>query len=77
MWALKVADPENMVSHDLACYIVQRVNSFLASGDFFRLLITFVNSLDPDQDRQKVGPDLDPNRCKQFGPRSGPTESRS
>ena len=26
-----------------------------------RLLITFANSLDPDQDQQNVGPDLDPN----------------
>ena len=26
-----------------------------------RLLITFANSLDPDQDRQNVGPDLYPN----------------
>ena len=34
-------------------------NSFLASGDFFRLLITFANSLDPDQGQQNVGPDLD------------------
>ena len=25
------------------------------------LLITFTNSLDPDQARQDVGPDLDPN----------------
>ena len=25
-----------------------------------RLLITFVNSLDPDHDRQNLGPDLDP-----------------
>ena len=25
------------------------------------LLITFTNSLDPDQDRPSVGPDLDPN----------------
>ena len=24
-------------------------------------LITFANSIDPDQARQKVGPDLDPN----------------
>ena len=30
--------------------------------NFCRLLITFENSLDPDQDRQIVGPDLDPNR---------------
>ena len=28
---------------------------------FCRLLINFANSLDPDQARQKVGPDLDPN----------------
>ena len=25
------------------------------------LLITFVNSMEPDQDRQNVSPDLDPN----------------
>ena len=25
------------------------------------LLITFANSLDPDQDRHNVGPDLDPS----------------
>ena len=37
------------------------VNSVLASGDFCRLLITFANNLDPDQDRQNVGPDLNPN----------------
>ena len=24
--------------------------------------VTFANSLDPDQDQQNVGPDLDPNR---------------
>ena len=34
---------------------------FPASGDFCRLLITFANSLDPDQAQQNVGPDLDPN----------------
>ena len=33
-----------------------------ASGKFYCLLITYANSLDPDQDRQNVGPDLDPNR---------------
>ena len=38
------------------------VNSCLASGDFCRLLITFANSLDPDQDRQYVGPDQGPDR---------------
>ena len=31
------------------------------SGDFCHLLITFANSLDPDQAQQNVGPDLDPN----------------
>ena len=36
-------------------------NSFLASGDLCHLLITFANSLDPDQDQHTVGPDLDPN----------------
>ena len=36
-------------------------NSFPASDDFCRLLITFVNSLDPDQAEQNVGPDLGPN----------------
>ena len=29
--------------------------------DFCCLLITFANSLDPDQASQSVGPDLDPN----------------
>ena len=28
----------------------------------YHLLITFANSLDPDQDRQNVGPDLGSNR---------------
>ena len=33
----------------------------IASSDFYRLLITIANSLDPDQDGQIVGPDLVPN----------------
>ena len=37
------------------------INSFPARFKFCRLLITFANSLDPDQARQNVGPDLDPN----------------
>ena len=37
-------------------------NSLLASDDFCHLLITFANFLDPDQDGQNVGPDLEPNR---------------
>ena len=36
-------------------------NSLPASGNFCNLLITFANSLDPDQTEQNVGPDLDPN----------------
>ena len=40
-------------------------NSFPASGDLCRLLITFANSLDQDQARQNVGPDLDLN-CLTF-----------
>ena len=39
----------------------RRVNSFPASGNFCHLLITFANSLDQDQARQNVGPDLGPN----------------
>ena len=38
--------------------INQMLNSFLAGGDFFRLLITFANTLDPDQDQHSIGPDL-------------------
>ena len=36
-------------------------NSLPASGNFCHLLITFANNLDPDQARQNVRPDLDPN----------------
>ena len=34
---------------------VIQINSYLASGEFCRLLITFTNSLDPYQDRQNQG----------------------
>ena len=37
------------------------INTTHASVGFLCLLITFANSLDPDQARQNVGPDLDPN----------------
>ena len=36
-------------------------NSYHSRGDFCHLLITFANSLYPDQAQQNVGPDLDPN----------------
>ena len=41
-----------------SCFVF---NSLSPRGDFCCLLITFTNSLDPDQARQNVGPDLDPN----------------
>ena len=34
----------------------------LKLGDFYCLLKTLANCLDPDQDGHIVGPDLDPNR---------------
>ena len=37
------------------------INSFLASSQFCRMLKTIANSLEPDQDRQNVSPDLAPN----------------
>ena len=42
--------------------LANSILTLLVSGDFCRLLIAFANSLDPDQDRQDVGPDLGPNR---------------
>ena len=41
----------------VSCTILN-VNSFLASGHFCHLLITFANGLDPDKN---IGPDLDSN----------------
>ena len=41
-----------------ATNFVSGFNSFPTSGDFFYLLITFANSLDSDQVRQNIGPDL-------------------
>ena len=39
-------------------------NSFHGSSDYCCLLITFANNLNPDQDGQNVGPDLNPNCLK-------------
>ena len=44
--------------HNLLSFI----NSILDSDNFCRLLITFENSWNPDQDLQNVDPDLDANR---------------
>ena len=41
-----------------SCFVF---NSLSTRDDSCCLLITFANSLDPDQARQNVGPDLDPN----------------
>ena len=41
-----------------SCFVF---NSLSARGDICCLLIKFANSLDPDQARQNVGSDLDPN----------------
>ena len=35
--------------------------NLLVSDEYYYLQISFANSLDPDQARQNVGPDLDPN----------------
>ena len=44
--------------HKLVANSFGVINSFLASGDFCNLLMTFANGLVPDQ--ENVGPDLDP-----------------
>ena len=54
-------DPLNDLVRPLILMLVESFHSYLASGYFCRLLITFTNSLDPDQERQNVCPDLDPN----------------
>ena len=41
-----------------SCFVF---NSLSARSDFCCLLVTFANSLDPDQVRQNVRPDLGPN----------------
>ena len=45
----------------LVIIYVSCVNTLPASGDLCRPLKIFANGLDPDQNRQNVGPDLDPN----------------
>ena len=44
---------------ELRKFVFTKYMSVLTGSKF--LLIPFANSLDPDQDRQNVGPDLDPN----------------
>ena len=56
------AEVEILALPTSAAELIISCSSFLASGDFCHLLITFANILDPDEDSQNVGPDLDPNR---------------
>ena len=50
----------NVAAFKLLC-IYLTSNTFTASGDFCFLSLTFAKSLDQDQARQNVGPDLDLN----------------
>ena len=61
----KLEPNENNFNHGFSqkrvstrCFVF---NPLPAGVDFCCLLITFLNSLDPDQARQNVGPGLDPN----------------
>ena len=49
-----------MVNSPFTVHSLYSIKSSI-SGDFSCLLITFAISLDPDQDLENVGPDLDPN----------------
>ena len=49
-----------MGSNQLFLCLIVVFNYLFARGAFCRLLITFANSVDPNQDQQKGGPDLNP-----------------
>ena len=53
-------NPEDRFSRVVA-HMLSVIYSFPTSDHFCLLLITFANSLYPDQARQNVGPDLDRN----------------
>ena len=52
---------KELKDNNLYFYILYQYLILAASGEFCHLLTIFANSLDPDQARQNVGPDLDPN----------------
>ena len=52
--------PDSPVTVNFSHLAREQQLTLLTSGDFTCLLITFANSLDPDQDRQNVGSELDP-----------------
>ena len=53
--------PEIFLNVNIIIKMIQFLLTFSLLAVTCRLLITFANSLDPDQDRQNVSPDLDPN----------------
>ena len=58
----KQIGPRSGVRTDRIFTVKLALNSSLLSSVFCYLLITFANSLSPDQDRQNVSSDLVPNR---------------
>ena len=62
MYSSKIIEQLHHVDKTIRHHIFNSfLNQFLACQGFCLLLITIANSLDPDQDWQNVGPDLDPN----------------
>ena len=59
--SLKGGDMKLTFNSPNLIHVFDRRHNFSPLGDFCRLLITFATSLDPDQARPNVGPDLDPN----------------
>ena len=48
-------------SHESSILSSNTPSCYICNSDICCLMTTFANSLDPDQDPQNVGPDLDPN----------------
>ena len=51
---LTLVAPQWIVAHVRLTVSLVRFNGFPISSNFCHLLITYANSLDPDQDRQQV-----------------------
>ena len=58
LWRLMTS---SIIINELINFKIIQVKTLSLLAVTCRLLISFANSLDPDQDRQKAGPDLDPN----------------
>ena len=62
----------HVLSHDLSVHLICGTLESITAGILFlskevtlplqAVIFVFANSLDPDQDRQDVGPDLNPTR---------------